>query len=70
MSKQNISATLEADLLKKLDSLAEETERYRSWLISKALENYFEELNDVRVAQERLHEKRLSPAALRREIGL
>ncbi|MBI2082463.1 MAG: ribbon-helix-helix protein, CopG family [Deltaproteobacteria bacterium] len=70
MAKQNVSATLDEGLLKKLDDLAKETERNRSWLIGKALENYFEETEDVRVALGRLEDKRLTPKGLRKEIGL
>jgi predicted DNA-binding protein len=70
MPKQNISATLDSDLLEKLDAVGEETERNRSWLISKAVEVYLEELEDLRVAKERLHDERLTPSSLRKEIGL
>lgn len=70
MSKQNVSATIDEKLLKKLDGLAEETERNRSWLITKAVECYLEELEDLKVAKERLNEDRLTPAGLRREIGV
>ncbi len=68
MSTQNVSATLDRDLLKKLDHLAEQTERNRSWLISKAVECYFEELEDLEIAKERLHDERLSPMALRKAL--
>ena len=70
MPKQNVSATLDEDLLEKLDAVAEETERNRSWLIGKAVESYLEELEDLRIAKERLKEDRLSPSALRKEIGV
>ena len=62
MGKQNVSITLDGDLLDQLDDLIEETERNRSWLISKAIENYLEELEDLKIAKERLHEERLSPS--------
>lgn len=70
MSKQNISATLDEDLLERLDEVAQETERNRSWLISKAVEVYLEELEDLQIAKERLKEKRLSSTALRKKLGL
>ncbi|MBL7685049.1 MAG: ribbon-helix-helix protein, CopG family [Deltaproteobacteria bacterium] len=57
---QNISVNLDRGLLKKLDDLAEETERSRAWLLNKAVECYLEELEDLKVAKERLHDKRLS----------
>ena len=70
MAKENISATLDRGLLGQLDNLAKTTERNRSWILSQALEVYFEELEDVRIARERLNDIRLSPAQLRKEIGL
>lgn len=66
MSTQNISTTIDKDLLIHLDALAEETERNRSWLINKAIRCYLEELEDLKVAKQRLHDERLSPTALRK----
>ena len=70
MEKQNISATVDDKLLKRLDALAKQTERNRSWLICKAIESYLEELEDLRIAAERIEDERLTPKELRREIGL
>lgn len=70
MSKQNISATLNDDLVKKIDALAKETERNRSWLINKAVELYFEELEDLETAKARLNDERLSPSKLRKAVGV
>ncbi len=70
MSKRNISATVSEDLLDRLDAVAKETERNRSWLVSKAIEAYLEELDDVRIAKERLHEERLSPSEMRKKLGV
>ena len=69
MSTKNISATLAPTLLKRLDDVARATERNRSWLISKAIESYLEELEDAKVALERLDEDRLSPRELRKALG-
>ena len=68
MSKQNLSATIDHHLLKKLNHWSEQTERNRSWLISKAVENYLDELEDLEIARERLHDPRLTPAGLRKKI--
>ena len=70
MGKQNISATLDSDLLARLDDLAQSTERNRSWLISKAIESYLEDLDDLRIAKARMSDLRLSPAELRAQIDL
>ena len=70
MSTKNISATLDPGLLKRLDKVAQATERNRSWLISKAIESYLEELEDAQIATERLHDKRLTPAQVRKALGV
>lgn len=68
MATQNISATINGDLLKRLNEVAEISERKRSWLIAKALELYLEELEDLQVAKNRLKETRLTPAKLRKAL--
>lgn len=70
MSKKNVSITLDSEILSRLDDLIDETERNRSWLIAKAIEFYLEELEDLKIAKERLHEKRLTPSRLRKELGV
>jgi len=66
MPTQNISATIEKKLLSKLDALAEETERNRSWIIGKAVESYLEDLEDLKIAKQRLKEPRLSPSGIKK----
>lgn len=70
MSQENVSITLDSDLLKRLEALAEETERNRSWLVRQAIQAYLEELEDLKLAKERLHEERLSPSQLRKAVGV
>lgn len=70
MSKRAFSASVSAELLERLNSVVAETERSRSWLISKAIEAYLDELEDVRIAKDRLHEERLSPSQMRRKLGV
>lgn len=70
MGKQNISITLDSDLLEKLEALTRETERKRSWLIRQAIQGYLEEIEDLQTAKNRLHEERLTPAQLRKQLGL
>jgi predicted DNA-binding protein len=65
MPTQNISATIEKTLLSKLDLLAGETERNRSWLIGKAIESYLDELEDLKIAKRRLKEPRLTTTQLK-----
>ncbi len=70
MNKRAVSATLDRDLVDRLDALVEETERNRSWLISKAVESYLEELEDLKIAKERMSDERLSSAELRKKVGV
>lgn len=70
MSKQTISATIDDDLLLRLDTIAQDYERKRSWLISKAIEFYLDELEDLEIAKERLDDERLTTSQLRKKIGL
>jgi len=65
MPTKNISATIDKKLLSKLDGIAEESERNRSWVISQAIESYLEDLEDLKVAKKRLKEPRLSPTKLK-----
>ena len=70
MSKTNISATIDEELLERLDAVVEETERNRSWFISKAIEAYLDDLEDLRIAKSRLEEERLSPSEMRKKLGV
>ncbi|MBI4124756.1 MAG: ribbon-helix-helix protein, CopG family [Deltaproteobacteria bacterium] len=70
MSQQNVSITLDAELLKRLDALSEETERNRSWMIRQAVQVYLDELEDLKIARQRLQDKRLTPSQLRKAIGV
>lgn len=70
MAKRNISATVDEELLDRLDAAAKQTERNRSWIISAAIETYLEELEDLQIARARLDEERLSPAEMRKKLGV
>jgi len=67
---QIVSATLKKDLLKRLNTLSVESERNRSWIISKALEEYLDEIEDGQIAKDRMRQARLSSAALRKKLGV
>ncbi len=68
MAKQTISATIDTTLLSRLDAVADETERKRSWLICKAIESYLEDFMDAQLAKRRLQEPRLTPQQLRKSL--
>jgi RHH-type rel operon transcriptional repressor/antitoxin RelB len=52
----SVSVRISNDLVKRLDDLAKETERSRSFLIQKALEAYIDELADFQIALDRLRD--------------
>ena len=70
MGKRTISATIDEKLFKRLNDLCDETERKRSWLIERSIETYLDELEDVKIAKERLNDERLSAASLKKAIGV
>ncbi len=51
-----ISIRIPDDLASKLDEIARETERPKSFHVQKALESYLDELADLQVALDRLHD--------------
>ena len=55
MSK-SLSVRIPDKLAKKLDAVAKESERSRSFLIQKALEYFLEEQADLQIALDRLHD--------------
>jgi RHH-type rel operon transcriptional repressor/antitoxin RelB len=68
-----ISVRLSKDLAEKLDGIALETERSRSFIIQKALERYIEEFADLQIALDRLNEKSdavVSGKDLRKSLGV
>lgn len=52
----SVSVRISEDLVQKLDEITRETERSRAFHIQKALEAYFEELADLQIAIDRLHD--------------
>ncbi|MCX5799794.1 MAG: ribbon-helix-helix domain-containing protein [Candidatus Eisenbacteria bacterium] len=68
-----VSVRLPADLAKKLDGVAKETERPRSYIVQKALESYLEDYADLQIALDRLHDRTdpvVSGKELRKSVGL
>ncbi len=68
-----ISVRLPKELAERLDSIARETERPRSFIIQKALESYIEDFADLQIALDRLHDTSdaiVSGAGLRESLGL
>lgn len=72
MSKA-LSVRIPDDLASKLSEIAEETERPKSFHIQKALESYLNELADLQVAYDRLHDSTdpvVSIEDIRKELEL
>jgi RHH-type transcriptional regulator, rel operon repressor / antitoxin RelB len=68
-----ISVRLPKELADRLDGVAKETERPRSFIIQKALESYIEDFADLQIALDRLHDKRdvlVSFKEMRKSLGL
>lgn len=68
-----ISIRLPEPLARRLNDLSEVTERPKSFHVQKALESYFEEFAELRIAMGRLHnptDKVVSSKALRASLGL
>jgi RHH-type rel operon transcriptional repressor/antitoxin RelB len=68
-----VSIRIPAHLAKKLDAIARDTERTRSFVIQKALEVYMEEYADLQVALDRLRDTTdpiISSDEMRNSLGL
>ncbi|MBA3029829.1 MAG: ribbon-helix-helix domain-containing protein [Proteobacteria bacterium] len=69
----SISIRIPDELAEKLSEISSETERPKSFLIQKALEAYLDDLADLQVALDRLHDTSdpvVSLSDMRKELGL
>jgi len=69
----SISVRLPDVIAKKLGRVAKETERSRSFVITKAVETYLEDTADFQVAMDRLHDTSdpvISSSDMRKSLGL
>lgn len=51
--KKNISLSLDKELIDRIDNVCRVSERTKSWFVKKAVENYFDEIEDVEIALQR-----------------
>ena len=68
-----ISVRLPDILARELGRVAKETERSRSFVVTKAVETYLEDFADLQVALDRLHDRSdpvLSSQDMRASLGL
>ena len=68
-----ISVRIPDNLASKLDEISKETERPKSFHVQKAIESYLNEIADLQVALDRLHDTTdpvISIDEMRSELGL
>ena len=68
-----LSVRLPDDLVRKLEDIANETERSRAFHIQKALEAYMEDYADLQIALDRLHDQTdhvVSSKDMRKRLGV
>ena len=51
--KKNISISFDEKKLKKIEEICRISERTKTWIITKAVDNYLEDLEDAEIALER-----------------
>lgn len=51
--KKNISISFDEKLIRKIDDVCRVSERTKSWLVSKAVENFLDEIEDDEIAFQR-----------------
>ena len=56
--KKNISLSLDKELIDRIDDVCKVSERTKSWFVKKAVENYFDEIEDVEIALQRFSDPR------------
>ena len=68
-----ISVRLSEELAVRLDNIAKETDRPRSYIVQKALEFYIDDYADLQIALDRLRDKTdrtISSKEMRKSLGL
>ena len=70
MATKPISITIDEVLAEKLAKIAEDTHRKKSYFVNKALQEYFEEIEDLELALERRGGKSTPIEKARQELDL
>lgn len=52
--KKIISVSLDEEIIGKIDKISKVSERTKSWIVKKAVENYLDEIEDAEIAFNRL----------------
>jgi RHH-type rel operon transcriptional repressor/antitoxin RelB len=69
MATKPISITIDEKLAEKLSKIAEDTHRKKSYFVNKALEEYFEEIEDLEIALKRRGGKSTPLSKVKEELG-
>jgi len=70
MATKAISITIDEALAEKLARIADETHRKKSYLVNRALEEFFEEIEDLELARDRKGGKTTPLNQAKRELGI
>ena len=70
MATKPISVTINEALAEKLTKIAEDTHRKKSYFVNKALEEYFEEIEDLEIALKRSGGKSTPISKAKEDLGL
>jgi RHH-type rel operon transcriptional repressor/antitoxin RelB len=70
MPTKPISITIDEELAAKLERIASETHRKKSYYVNQALKEYFEELEDYELALERKGGEAVSFDAAKEKLGI
>lgn len=70
MATKVLSATVDETLIERLQRLADETSRKKSWFVNQALKEYFDALDDYETARGRKGGPSTTLAVARRDLGL
>lgn len=71
--KTHISASLDKDVVDKMNQFCKAEERPRSWVITKALVEFLQDRQDIEIAYERMQspkKKIITSKALRSRLGI
>jgi predicted DNA-binding protein len=56
--KKNISLSLDEELIDRINNVCKVSERTKSWFVKKAIENYFDEIEDAEIALQRFSDSK------------
>ena len=70
MATKAISITIDEELAEKLEQIANETHRKKSYLVNRALKEFFEEIEDLELAYRRRGGKTTQLNQAKSELGI